>query len=468
MTGFTGYLVLLVIVGCSQATPRIMSRPEVISVYKGQAAMFKCQISNPQDGVASWSSVTYNFKIYQGNRLLANDSAKYSLKSTAGVMYNLQLLNIERSDQGFYKCAIEGTDQEIVTQLKVLDKPSMLLPGESTLNVTDCCLAEGVSKSCLPICNPSQVDLEEFSLSTNCATVENLQGLSKCLAGDSNLDNCCINRKVKAQCLDICHNTVSSNLSTEYFSKCYADASIKEIFSCFQIGYESLPSEPKGFNAAASCDTASGTILMRWSEPSKNPQKVTGYKIMYKSSTEENYNSVLVKNPEAHEYLLKGSKNLTLSNNNYMIHISALALDGISSESVQLDVYVPNCSFPVEQSTIIFESTTALSRSTDGKTFIIDRITSITPTRSTDGLAGFMNDDKLVKVAIGVGVSMFIVCLAAVILLAIFFMHKSRLQGSVSFENPSFHKFEDEKLKAEFDKNSADKKLSEKPGVLYI
>lgn len=44
------------------------------------------------------------------------------IPSPGGQAYNLQILDVTKSDEGFYKCAVEGTDQHITSQLRVLGK----------------------------------------------------------------------------------------------------------------------------------------------------------------------------------------------------------------------------------------------------------------------------------------------------------------------------------------------------------
>ncbi|BFZ17653.1 hypothetical protein BsWGS_20692 [Bradybaena similaris] len=135
-----GYCVpLLAIVGCTLAVPRIISSPDFITVYTGQAVMFRCQVYDLQNSLMSWRSVTHNFTIYNGSRLLAEDNKKrYSLiRVTGGQTYNLQILDVTKSDEGFYKCTIEGTDQQLTSQLRVLEWPNTPSSGGSSPKLTD-------------------------------------------------------------------------------------------------------------------------------------------------------------------------------------------------------------------------------------------------------------------------------------------------------------------------------------------
>ncbi|BFZ03005.1 hypothetical protein BsWGS_06044 [Bradybaena similaris] len=340
-----GLVVLLMApLSCAQE-PRITSSPETIGVYSGQTARLKCSATNRNDVVVTWSFLTHDYMIYDGSQILTHDKTRYSVfKTAAGDVKNvyLQILNVAKNDQGFYKCAIAGSDQQMITHLDILDIPDTVEATGPPLNMTDCCKLENVSQSCLPGCYPSQIDLATFNPITECGTVNNLKGLSKCFTAGSNHDNCCLNKKVDPVCLGFCHNAAPSNLSQEYTSKCFTESVINGVFTCFEIGFEVLPSEPTEVEAISMHDGLYGYILVKWSEPKKNPQTITGYMILYKPRNQEAYSSVQVTDPKSRSYRLGGATFPIQSDMDYKIRVSALADHGVSFGSVEVDIYISN------------------------------------------------------------------------------------------------------------------------------
>nr|AXI69347.1 Ig-like and fibronectin type-III domain-containing protein [Cepaea nemoralis] len=334
----------MALLSCAQE-PIITSSPETIGVYTGQTAQLKCSVTNGNDVAVTWSFLTHNYVIYDGTQILAHDKTKFSVSNTAaGNVKNvyLQILNVGKYDQGFYKCAIAGTNQHMITHLDVLDIPEMLDAAGPPLNMTDCCKSENVSQSCLPGCYPSQIDLSTFDAIASCGAVNNLRGLSKCFTAGSNHDNCCLNKNVDSVCLGFCHNAAPTNISQEYYNKCFTPDVINGVFTCFEMGFEVLPSEPTEVEAIPVHDGISASILVKWSEPKKNPQAVTGYMILYKARNQISYNSIQLKDPKSRSYRLGGDTFQIQSDMDYKIRVSALADHGVSFGSVEVDVYISN------------------------------------------------------------------------------------------------------------------------------
>ncbi|CAG5129091.1 unnamed protein product, partial [Candidula unifasciata] len=329
----------------------ITSPPETVRVNAGHAAQLKCTVTNRNNSLVTWTFLTHDFVISDGSQVLTHDKTKYSVMNTVGgnvEQFYLQILNIGKDDQGFYKCAIAGTDQQVIHHLDVEDIPDIATAEGPPINMTDCCLFENVSQSCLPGCYPSQIDLNTFNAITECGTVTNLKGLSKCFTAGSNHDNCCLFMKVDPVCLGFCHNDVPTNISSEYNRKCFTDSIVNAVFTCFEIGFEHLPSEPTDVEAIPVHDGLYGSILVKWAEPKRNPQAVTGYLIMYKPRHQTSYSSVKITDPKSLSYRLDGKKFQIESDMDYKIRVSALAVHGVSFGSVEVDIYIANSTKPAQ------------------------------------------------------------------------------------------------------------------------
>ncbi|GFR58867.1 hypothetical protein ElyMa_001780200 [Elysia marginata] len=101
---------------------------------------------------------------------------------TGGYTHDLQILDIQLSDQGFYKCS--AGPASIIWHLDVLEAETLPTPADPDgINITDCCVAKNVSESCLPACYPPDIDLDNFNVVLQCGQQNDVVGLMECLTG---------------------------------------------------------------------------------------------------------------------------------------------------------------------------------------------------------------------------------------------------------------------------------------------
>ncbi|GFO47702.1 Ig-like and fibronectin type-iii domain-containing protein c25g4.10 isoform x1 [Plakobranchus ocellatus] len=254
-----------------------------------------------------------------------------------GATHDLQILELEVSDNGFYKCSV-GPDEYIISHVIVLEKETLPFPEvPDNINITDCCISKEVSQGCLPACHPPDIDLDSFNITHLCSSPMDVLSLMDCLTDGSNHDTCCLTRGVHRNCLDLCHNSVPS--PSNDISVCLEDSQINAMLSCAVTGADIFPSEPTSVSAVT-VNTGSPAILVKWGPPEKNAQSVTGYKIMYRRDSESVYSSILIHDPGVFTYRLTHESDGIIANKAYIIHVVAIAEHGISLGSIEINIYV--------------------------------------------------------------------------------------------------------------------------------
>ncbi|RUS89834.1 hypothetical protein EGW08_002364 [Elysia chlorotica] len=317
--------------GQVSAEPVITNGAETVQETVGSTAVFNCRVQNLGDYKVTWTFVSHDFVIFEGNTLMTSHPSKYTLLQSHDHIYDLQILDIELSDHGYYKCSV-GSDS-IISHLEVTDLEPLPLPDDPDgINVTDCCIAKGVSATCLPTCYPANIP-RGFDVIGNCRAPADVIGLIDCFNGGSNHDTCCLDRGVEMVCLDFCHSAISL---TPEAASCLNGTSVYALVSCAVSGAEHFPSAPTSV-AAIAVNTGSPAILIKWAPPEKNADAVTGYKIMYRRVTDTKDKSYLIQDRGVFMHRLSGD---ILPNQGYIVHLVALASHGISLGSPEIEIYV--------------------------------------------------------------------------------------------------------------------------------
>ncbi|RZF43428.1 hypothetical protein LSTR_LSTR001689 [Laodelphax striatellus] len=160
-------------------------------------------------------------------------------------------------------------------------------------NVTECCIAAGLSNVCLPVCTYDASMSKMKELATVCA--EELPKLIRCGAGGRNHRKCCGRRGVPNTCLPLCSGVVVESVIVTA-TNCIPY--IGNIVQCFEEGTGLLPGPVEELHAV---HVTENDVTIRW-EPPKD-SNVTDYVIHYKK----------VDNTSMHETSLKldNQKNTT-------------------------------------------------------------------------------------------------------------------------------------------------------------
>ncbi|KAK3756903.1 hypothetical protein RRG08_009445 [Elysia crispata] len=327
---------LLCAVSVQAATdPVIISPPQTVQENVGSTAVLKCRIQNLGDYQVTWTFVSHDFVIFEDGALMTSHPSKYTLLNAHGYIYDLQILDVELSDQGFYKCS--AGPASIISHLDVIEMEDLPMPNDPDgINVTDCCVAKGVSEACLPSCYPPNISLSTFDIVDKCGASSDVISLIDCFSDGSNHDTCCLSRGVDIACLDFCHNSLRLTSETAI---CLNDSQVNTLLSCAVSGAELFPSAPTSVSAIA-VNTGSPAILIKWAPPEKNAEAVTGYKIMYRSVTNTTYKSILIQDRGMFMYRLSKENADISANQGYSIHLVALAKHGISLGSIDIELYV--------------------------------------------------------------------------------------------------------------------------------
>ncbi|XP_039279825.1 Ig-like and fibronectin type-III domain-containing protein 2 [Nilaparvata lugens] len=160
-------------------------------------------------------------------------------------------------------------------------------------NVTECCIAAGLSNVCLPVCTYDASMSKMKELATVCA--EELPKLIRCGAGGRNHRGCCSRRGVPDTCLPLCAGVV---LESVIVTATNCIPYIGNIVQCFEEGTGVLPGPVEELHAV---HVTENDVTIRW-EPPKD-SNVTDYVVHYKK----------VDNTSMHETSLKldNQKNTT-------------------------------------------------------------------------------------------------------------------------------------------------------------
>ncbi|CAK9297098.1 unnamed protein product [Gordionus sp. m RMFG-2023] len=259
-------------------------------VYTGQSHILVCNIAKDNNVAvqdAYWSI---------GDKLLNLDntvnSSIYSVKLEARrsftqdlQIYALQLLikNLTKSDSGIYICSYNGKNITTVTLVvndtfssKITAEDYELSPTQQSLNssifnftininVTDCCIEQGVPEECRNPC------IGKLGLNYTCRVYR--ERIDICIINGKDHRDCCKRRLIDDNCIDLCTHT-SSDL--ELAKVCAAQ--LPDIFQCIEEGNYLLPGPPLYPIALPLNSTA---LEIRWLPPTSNPILVNSYRITY-------------------------------------------------------------------------------------------------------------------------------------------------------------------------------------------
>ena len=142
-----------------------------------------------------------------------------------------------------------------------------------------CCQRENVLPQCLDICT-FRLDLDLLNLEGNVCNAD-FASFMKCGSDQSDHRHCCQQKGVPNFCLDFCRGKTppAVALLLNGVDPSYCLNYMKDIGVCFQEGQYTLPGPPQNLRVTPlSADSA----LAAWDPPTKNPENVELYRIIWK------------------------------------------------------------------------------------------------------------------------------------------------------------------------------------------
>lgn len=145
-------------------------------------------------------------------------------------------------------------------------------------NITDCCVEENISASCLDACGYF-VDIDLVKDRPECLI--DFDRLMKCAADNSDHRSCCVNFNVPTGCLNWCNGNSIAEAERDVCAIKYT----KTIIDCFYVNRDRLPDVPQDVTAQSTID---GSVIISWKPPKRNAHLVDGYRVYWKEVAEDN------------------------------------------------------------------------------------------------------------------------------------------------------------------------------------
>ncbi|XP_060606728.1 Ig-like and fibronectin type-III domain-containing protein 1 [Ruditapes philippinarum] len=311
----------------------IETTSQTIKIEVGKVAQFECKVKNLQPSqTVKWDFIDHNITISKGSVIHAeNYENKYSIygPQDGGGYWNLQIYPVLMTDAGTYKCYVDGAADsvKVIHHLLIANAPPV--PSIPALNVTDCCVTNGVEKCALPFCDTSTsiLDLIKITIADNGDCISrNILQILKCGQDGRNHLGCCMRNGLSDLCQNLCKGWGEDD-GTDYTS-CISDAQIMSYITCFKEGNALLPSPPTDVSAI----NTGNSLLVTWQPPHDNPDVVVGYKVQYMEEGSDVLNSTSLLRLNS---LVKELTNLEL-NVVYEIQVVAIASSGASQPSLPI------------------------------------------------------------------------------------------------------------------------------------
>ncbi|XP_062589664.1 Ig-like and fibronectin type-III domain-containing protein 2 [Saccostrea cucullata] len=315
---------------------KMLTDPTSLTLKKGSTVLFQCTIQDLGSKKVIWKNLIDGSKISVNSEILTQDKYKYTIErpqDTQHFPFHLRIYDIQARDQGHYQCFVDSDHTVSVTHtLTVEEAPTTPAPGSATsdFNVTDCCLAQNMSSSCLPVCHPSSRPTD-LNVVTACAL--DFDKVLKCGTDGRNHVGCCKRRNLPDICLDFCSGTMPASLNDKHLT-CLQQ--LDDILACLEEGQDLLPGPPTSVSVVQSVTDDQTAMLVTWKPPNQNPQLVTGYKIFYKLTNDAHYKTTRLLSKDQLMYRQVGLQ----FNVQYSVYMVAVGDHGSSQRSEKFIITV--------------------------------------------------------------------------------------------------------------------------------
>nr|XP_011432114.2 Ig-like and fibronectin type-III domain-containing protein 1 isoform X2 [Crassostrea gigas]XP_011432115.2 Ig-like and fibronectin type-III domain-containing protein 1 isoform X2 [Crassostrea gigas]XP_034314784.1 Ig-like and fibronectin type-III domain-containing protein 1 isoform X2 [Crassostrea gigas] len=299
------------------------------TVNPDHTVVLPCVVQDQGAKKAIWKNLKDGSKISVNFEILSQEKNKYTIErpqDNTHFTWNLRINNVVDGDQGYYQCYIQENPNISVIHYVIVegaDEVPTHTNGSANLNVTSCCIDANVSSSCLPVCHLSSMPTD-LNVLTACAS--DINKVLKCGTDGMNHVGCCKRRGVDDICLDFCYGAVPSNLDTQHLS-CLSQ--LPTLLTCLEEGKMLLPGPPVAVSVVQSVSDDQKSLLVTWRPPTQNPDLVTGYKVLFKLTSETHYKSTRIIGTSELMFKL-GSLQLEVE---YSVRVVSLGLHGSSQPS---------------------------------------------------------------------------------------------------------------------------------------
>lgn len=245
-----------------------------VSLFPGlnQDAELACVFKGFPD-IITWSK---DGQALSGNSKYYMEPIQVSL-STGLMTGRLRVKDVRLEDYGSYTCTGQNRfgKQSVTGRLKNADSTPPVIPPKVGTDVPGCCRARNVSELCIgPICTYT-IDINAVIADTSLIScLMNLEDFLVCGADGRDHSSCCTKEGVPEICVPFCAGKVPQ-LNILDMLQCVQHAA--SIINCAVNGTQYIPSVPQSVVVTMDYDK----VLVTWSPPQKNPEKVHLYNIYY-------------------------------------------------------------------------------------------------------------------------------------------------------------------------------------------
>ncbi|XKL66935.1 hypothetical protein PGB90_010355 [Kerria lacca] len=282
-------------------TPKLMPSGITMATL-GDTVVLQCIVdAYPAPKMMFWRDPKGREAVIQSGKYSTNiiesktETGKYTMQLTIN--------KITDADQGDYYCHAENSFGFATQPVSVRIRNT-----PATHNVTQCCMQQNVSSSCMNACT-FYLDIEAAMEIPEC--INDLNKLMKCASDGSDHRSCCGSFNVPRSCLDWCRGESVLNNSMCILSY------TKPIMSCFREGRSKLPGPPQNVRVEI---LDSHSVLVKWDPPLKNPHTVEVYRVFWRTIGNKNptkndtkENSILIsglKDDVTYELVMKATNQI--------------------------------------------------------------------------------------------------------------------------------------------------------------
>lgn len=230
----------------------------------GDTVDLECTVeAQPEPKMLFWKDKSGWAPVIQGGQYniavnrVRDEESKWTMKLTIN--------KIKDTDEGDYFCHAENAFGQSTQPVSV-----RIRNVAATNNVTQCCMEQNVSSSCMDACS-FYLDIDAIIEKPAC--VNEFDKLMKCAADGSDHRSCCANWGVPRRCLDWCRGEPLLN------GKLCVLSYTKQIMNCFHENRDKLPGPPQNVRVEP---IDSQSVRVKWDPPVKNPHTVQVYRVFYR------------------------------------------------------------------------------------------------------------------------------------------------------------------------------------------